>query len=78
VLAIVPPDGAAAGLIRDTGAGVVAAPDDVDGIRDALVSLHGRWRAGELDAPPLSAEWRDKLSRASRVEELADLLKGLT
>ena len=28
ILAAVPPDGAAAALVRDTGAGVVAAPDD--------------------------------------------------
>jgi glycosyltransferase involved in cell wall biosynthesis len=77
VLAVVPPDGAAAQLIRDTGAGVVAPPEDVDAIRDTLMQLHERWRAGELDGPPLSGEWRDKLSRATRVEELADLLKGL-
>ena len=29
------PDGAAAQLVRDTDTGVVAAPEDVDGIRDA-------------------------------------------
>jgi glycosyltransferase involved in cell wall biosynthesis len=77
ILAVVPPDGAAAGLIRDTGAGVVAAPEDESAIRDALVTLHGQWEAGQLDGPPLSDEWREQLSRATRVEELADLLKGL-
>jgi glycosyltransferase involved in cell wall biosynthesis len=77
ILAVVPPDGAAADLIRDTGAGVVVAPEDVGAIRDALVDLHARWRAGSLDGTPLSPEWRDKLSRASRVEELADFLKSL-
>jgi glycosyltransferase involved in cell wall biosynthesis len=77
ILAVVPPDGAAAQLIRDTGAGVVAPPLDEDAIRDALVSLHAQWQRGELDGAPLSAEWRDTLSRAARVEELADLLKGL-
>jgi glycosyltransferase involved in cell wall biosynthesis len=77
VLAVVPPDGAAAQLIRDTGAGVVAAPDDVDGIRTALLDLHARWVEGHLDAAPLSQEWRDKLSRAARVEELADLLRSV-
>jgi len=77
VLAVVPPDGAAAELIRETGAGVVAASGDVDAIRRALVELHGRWREGRLDSEPLSQEWRDKLSRASRVEELAELLQSL-
>ena len=52
ILAVVPPDGAAARLIGETGVGVVAAPDDVDAIRTALVDLHTRWRNGELDGPP--------------------------
>ena len=77
VLAVVPPDGAAAELVRDTGAGLVAGSDDVDGIRDALVELHTRWREGRLDGPPLSVAWRERLSRASRVEELAELLESL-
>ena len=77
ILAVVPPDGAAAKLIRDTGVGLVAAPEDVDGIRAALVAMHARWRAGELDAPPLSDEWREELSRGRRVEQLADLLRSL-
>jgi glycosyltransferase involved in cell wall biosynthesis len=77
VLAVVPPDGAAAELVRETGAGLVAGPDDVPGIRDALLELHARWRDGGLDGTQLSPEWRDKLSRASRVEELAELLRSL-
>jgi glycosyltransferase involved in cell wall biosynthesis len=77
VLAVVPPDGAAAQLVRDTGAGPVAAPEDVTAIRDALLELHGRWREGSLDGTPLSPEWRERLSRAARVEELAELLESL-
>ena len=71
ILAVVPPDGAAAKLIRDTGAGVVVAPDDVDGMAAALRDLHRRWRSGALEPDPLSDEWRAKLSRRARVEELA-------
>jgi glycosyltransferase involved in cell wall biosynthesis len=74
ILAAVPPDGAAAQLVRDTGAGIVAASDDVDALREALVDLHRRWRDGGLDGTPLSPEWRERLSRGGRVEELADLL----
>jgi glycosyltransferase involved in cell wall biosynthesis len=77
VLAVVPPDGAAAELVRETGAGLVAGPDDVPGIRDALLELHSRWRDGGLNGTPLTPQWRDKLSRASRVEELAELLESL-
>jgi len=77
ILAAVPPDGAAAQLVRDTGAGVVAPSDDVEALREALVDLHRRWRDGGLDGTPLSPEWRERLSRGGRVEELADLLRSV-
>jgi glycosyltransferase involved in cell wall biosynthesis len=77
ILAAVPPDGAAAQLVRDAGAGVVAASDDVDALREALLDLHRRWQEGNLDGTPLSPEWRARLSRAGRVEELADLLRSV-
>jgi glycosyltransferase involved in cell wall biosynthesis len=77
ILAAVPTDGAAAELVRDTAAGIVVAPDDVAALREALVDLHGRWRQGSLDGTPLSSEWRERLSRGRRVEELADLLRSL-
>ncbi len=77
ILAAVPPDGAAAQLVRDTGAGVVVPPDDVDALREALLELHRRWRAGSLDGAPLSAEWRGRLSRGARVEELAAVLRSV-
>lgn len=78
ILAVVPPDGAAAELIRDAGAGVVVAPDDVEGMAAALRDLHTRWRDGTLDGPPLSEEWRRKVSRRTRSEELVQLLERVT
>jgi glycosyltransferase involved in cell wall biosynthesis len=77
VLAVVPPEGAAAELLRTTGAGVVVAPDDVDGIERELTAMRDRWRAGKLAPAPLSDELRAKLSRRSRVQELADLLQQI-
>ncbi len=77
ILAAVPPDGAAARLVRDTGAGVVAPSEDVDALREALLDLHRRWRGGSLDGTPLPAEWRKRLSRGERVEELADVLRSV-
>jgi glycosyltransferase involved in cell wall biosynthesis len=77
ILAAVPPDGAAAELIRETGAGVVVAPDDERGLREALLGLHARWRAGKLTDGYLSEEQRRRLSRKTRVEELANLLWSL-
>src|SRR6478752_4726543 len=77
ILAVVPPDGAAARLIRETGAGIVAAADDVPALTAALVELHGKWQAGALDGTPLSPADRERLGRSARVEELADVLRGL-
>jgi glycosyltransferase involved in cell wall biosynthesis len=77
VLALVPPGGAAARLLEETGAGPVVAPDDVDGIARELAALRDRWQAGALDGAPLSDEWQRRLSRRARVEELAELLQGL-
>jgi glycosyltransferase involved in cell wall biosynthesis len=77
ILAAVPPDGAAAKLVRETGAGIVVAPEDEKGIREALIGLHARWQAGQLSNGYLSPEQRRKLSREARVEELAELLLSL-
>ena len=77
ILAAVPPDGVAAGLVRETGAGVIVAPDDEQGLREALLGLHARWRAGRLEDGYLSDEQRHRLSRRTRVEELAELLWSL-
>jgi glycosyltransferase involved in cell wall biosynthesis len=77
ILAAVPPDGAAAELIRETGAGVVADPDDVDAIRAALEELHERFVAGGLPDVELAGDVRERLSRGARVEEMAELLRSL-
>ena len=77
ILAVVPPDGAAADLIRDTGAGVVVAPDDVEGIRDALAGLHARFANGGLPAVELPDDARRRLSRRARIEETAALLREI-
>lgn len=74
VLAVVPPDGAAARLLRETDAGVVVAPDDVAGIARELAALRDRWRAGTLEDVALAPAWRARVSRQARVEELARLL----
>jgi glycosyltransferase involved in cell wall biosynthesis len=77
ILAAVPPDGAAAALLRETGAGVVVAPDDVPGLRRTLEALEARFRAGRLNGTPLRAADRERLSRRARAEELAELLREL-
>ena len=77
ILALVPPDGAAAELIRNANAGVVVAPDDVEGITAALRDLHARWLGGGLEEAPLAPDWKARVSRRARIQELADLLQRL-
>jgi glycosyltransferase involved in cell wall biosynthesis len=77
ILAVVPPDGAAAALIRETGTGVVVSPDDVAAIRGALVTLYRQFRAGGLPSIDLAEDVRARLSREARVEGMADLLRAI-
>jgi glycosyltransferase involved in cell wall biosynthesis len=77
ILAVVPPEGAAAELIRAAGAGLVVAPDDVDGIAAALRNLHAAWGAGTLEGTPLTEDWKRKLSRRSRSEDFVRVLEDV-
>jgi glycosyltransferase involved in cell wall biosynthesis len=77
ILAVVPPDGAAAELLHEVGNGVVASPEDVPAIRQALAALVERWQSGSLNGAPLPEDVRDRLDRRSRVREYADLLLAL-
>jgi glycosyltransferase involved in cell wall biosynthesis len=77
ILAAVPPDGAAAELLRESGVGVVVAPDDVQAMQGALADLESRYRAGSLDGTRLPVELRERLSRHARAEDLAELLRSL-
>jgi glycosyltransferase involved in cell wall biosynthesis len=77
ILAAVPPDGAAAELIRETGAGLVVPPDDVDALRGALEGLHARFAGGGLPDVVLDEELKHRLSRRTRVEETVELLRSI-
>lgn len=77
ILAVVPPDGAAADLVREAGAGPVVAPDDVEGMRAALETMHALYEDGGLLSVELPRGLKERLSRRARVEETADLLREL-
>jgi glycosyltransferase involved in cell wall biosynthesis len=77
ILALVPPDGAAAELLRETGVGIVVAPDDVEGIKAALAQLVAQHENGGLTGVQIEADVRHRLSRVARAEELADLVRSL-
>ena len=76
VLALVPPEGQAAALLRDTGAAWIADPDDGEAIAAALEQSVDAWLADQLGERSLSEAWRAKLDRRERAGELAALLKN--
>ena len=78
ILAAVPPDGAAAQLVDEAGAGIVVAPDDPAAIRSALDELVSRWRAGTLEIPALEPALRARIDRFARSAEFASLLREVT
>jgi glycosyltransferase involved in cell wall biosynthesis len=77
ILALVPPDGTAADIVRATGTGIVAPPEDAAAIRAALDELVRQWRANPQVWPELSEEWKERLSRAARARELHAVLADL-
>jgi len=74
VLALVPPQGAAAQELAVVGADVVA-PDDVVGARAALERLVDRWQAGRLAATALPEPVRARIARQTQAEALAALIR---
>jgi len=77
VLALVPPEGIAADLLRSTGFARIADPDDVGAIREQLEDLVEAWRAGDLGDRPLPADLRERLDRRTRASEMADVFRSV-
>jgi hypothetical protein len=55
----------------------VVAPDDVDGLRSAIEGLDADYRGGSLNGTPLSPALKERLSRRTRSQELAELIRSL-
>ena len=75
VLALVPPAGMAADLLRETGFAWVAGPDDVPATGAALEQIADRWLGGGLDDRILPADLRARLDRRARAAEMAALFE---
>jgi glycosyltransferase involved in cell wall biosynthesis len=48
ILAIVPPDGASARLIKQTNSGIIVAPEDIQGIKQAILHFYELWKKKSL------------------------------
>jgi glycosyltransferase involved in cell wall biosynthesis len=71
ILALVPP-GAAADLVRESGAGLVVDPEDRQAIRRAIADLYKRFMAGRLSLAPSEAVLR-RFERDRLAGDLAGL-----
>lgn len=70
------PEGAAADLVHEAKAGIVVGPDDVNAIRDAILTLHRQWREGVLVRPSnrefiAACTWRARTAQLTAVLQAA-------
>jgi len=70
------PEGAAADLVHEAKAGLVVRPDDVNAIRDAILTLFRQWRAGTLARPSNSefiatCTWRARTAQLTATFQAA-------
>ena len=77
VLAAVPPNGAAADLVRSAGAGQVVDSDDAGAQSRALEALVDRRGNGGLADISLPDDLRERMTRRARSAELAEVLRGV-
>jgi glycosyltransferase involved in cell wall biosynthesis len=75
ILALVPPEGDAAALLRETGSAWIADPDDETAIAAAIAEAVAAWEGDRLGERRLTPEWRERLDRRTRARELAELLR---
>lgn len=73
ILAVIPPGGACADLLREVGGATIVDPADVRGIEDAIVSIHETWRRGEL-TPHRNAAGVNAYERKNLAGRLAEVL----
>jgi glycosyltransferase involved in cell wall biosynthesis len=71
ILACVPPDGAAAGVVRGLGDGTVVAPEDVRGIKEALLRYYRQFSATGCPSP--DAQIAAKYDRRLLAGQLANI-----
>jgi hypothetical protein len=74
ILGLVPPDGAAADLLRSAGQEWIADPDDTEAISATVERLVDAWIANRLPDVVIPPDVRASLDRRARAEEMAAVL----
>ena len=77
ILAITPEDGESADVIRSTKTGVVVSPDNIEGIKDAILYYYEQHKTSELVINP---DWNEiqKYSAENCTKKLVGVIKELT
>ncbi len=77
ILALVPPQGEPAQIIRTCNAGMVVSPTNMDGIEQAIFELYQSFRRGELGIN-LNVVELEKFDRKKQVSQLATVFDSIT
>jgi glycosyltransferase involved in cell wall biosynthesis len=78
IIALVPPAGEAAKIIREMDAGFVVSPSDVQGAADLLSRLYARYRRGELVRRETLYAGLERYDRRNIAGRFAEILDSLT
>ncbi len=76
VLAVLPENGAAADLVRESKIGVVSHTDDVEKIKNSIKDYYDKWCEGKLDFEP-DRTVIDGFERKALTEKLAEVFDGV-
>jgi hypothetical protein len=76
VLAVLPENGAAADLVRQSKIGVVSHTDDVEKIKNSIKDYYDKWCEGKLDFEP-DRTVIDGFERKALTEKLAEVFDGV-
>lgn len=76
ILAIIPPNGEAAKVLRRAQAGVIVEPEDIEAIKKAVFELYTRWKNGENYHHRAWPEV-EKYSGSELTQKLADLFNDV-
>ncbi len=76
ILALVPPEGAAADILKHSPDSIICDPTDVKAIAEAIYTLYSRWNKGELRTPSEQSTIA-RFNRKYLAEETSNIFKAL-
>lgn len=77
ILALVPPEGIAANLIKEMGAGFIVHPEDVEEMRSQLLILYEKWKRGLLSLNLIPQNLIKRFEYRQLTKQLSDVFDEL-